>query len=350
MNTLVTQHLNDLKALQAIHRFGFLRAAELGRLMWPGNATNKQQGQRLLRKLIERGLVIQRDLPLRAGQAAVLAQAGVRLLAREGISSSTGKDIGSFPGQHKTGDAEAPPAAPSQQLVWQPPASWRHDVYASGVLTLLMERGWTVMPEAEVRRRAGRKMAKLPDGLARDPEGNWWWLEQERARKSGPAMRQLADALIAVSDQAVSVAGVRPVGALLAYVEAEASKDEQTGHAIDHKARVISAIQARAKSAVRVTFVPCKVELHGVVHIGLDPIEIPHAGFARILKALNSNGWKVNEDEIHSSNYAGFLVEVWEEDEGWGFQVTREGVPQPANRAANIEEAKRKAAELINAS
>jgi len=326
MNTHDIQRINDFRGLQAVHQFGYLRATELGRFIWPTKTTSKKMAERLIRNWVKRRLVILRMLPNRAGHVAVLAAAGTRLLAEMGVQATTGKSIG------KIVDCK-----------WQPPATWRHDLISAGVLTMLSARGWRIVPENEVRRLAGR-MTKLPDGLACDPEGRWWWLEVENARKSGPAMRQLCDVLYALNDKAISILGLSITGALVAYTQ----NTDEIGHRINHRRRIYSALESRARKNISLTFVNCHREREGISSINFEPTIISPARQAHILKALAANGWKIDEEGIHSSIYAGFLAEVWPEDgELWGYQVTYMNVPGMANYAGNITEAKFRTAELI---
>lgn len=330
MNGLKQQRINDLKGLRAVHQCGYLRAAELGRLVWPEQAASRKSAEHLIRSWLARRLVIARELPQRHGRVVVLAAAGVRLLAEDGISAASGKDIGQRPGQH---------------LDWEPPATWRHDLMALGVLSHLKARGWSVMPEPEVRRHA-IGMAKLPDGMARDPLGRWWWLEVENTRKSGPAMRLLADAVIATSEEQVVIAGMRPVGTLLAFTDSVS----ELGHHIDHKARVIAAVEAKAKNPVQVMFASMVTRGFGVESIALEPETIAPARHATILQKLNASGWKPGEGGVQSAHYAGFVAYVWPEDgDLWGYQIEKGEWESPANYAKNISEAKLRTAELINA-
>ena len=166
---------NDAMGLHFIHQFDWLRTAELGHLLWPHSPASRQAADRLARDWIARRLVLVRELPNAAGRALVLSEAGARVLADEGLLAKSGKNIGK-----------------STDQGWLPPASWAHDLLAAGVLCELHRRGFNIYPEAELRRRAGAQ-AKIPDGLAVGPDGQVVCLEVERARKSGPQMRKLAD-------------------------------------------------------------------------------------------------------------------------------------------------------------
>lgn len=249
MTPIEKHHQNDVDGLRWIAEFGWLRASELGCLMYPANSSAHIQGCRLARSLADRGLVLERMLPEHAGRALVLATRGVRLLADSGIDARSGKDIGEI----KKGS-------------WQPPATWRHDLLAAQVLVDLYKKGWDIQPEHLLRRTAGW-LAKMPDGIAfrsvpsaSSSAAQVVWLEVEASRKTGAAMRQLADALCTVSAGAcVPVVGHRPSHVIVAYVPA--AKDER-GCRLDHRARVRAAVATMARRDVRVTWAVC--QLRGV--------------------------------------------------------------------------------------
>jgi len=80
-----------------------------------------------------------------------------------------------------------------------PPISWRHDLIATGVLSLMAERGFDIYPEAYLR-RIEPEANKHPDGLiANREQGFSMWLEVENARKSGRNIDQLVVALAKAS-------------------------------------------------------------------------------------------------------------------------------------------------------
>lgn len=156
MNSIEKRRQNDLAGLLFVHHFGWLRAIELGALLFPKNATSAEAANRIVRSWEKRRLVIVRELPERAGKAVVLATAGVRFLSENGHKSSSGKDLGSIGPEG-----------------WRPPASWRHDLIATGLLVALRKRGYSVIPEAALR-RLPTDSTKLPDGLAKAPRSDVW--------------------------------------------------------------------------------------------------------------------------------------------------------------------------------
>lgn len=271
--------------------------------------------------------MIARQLPDGAGRALVLATAGVRLLAEAGIIASTGKDIGKMDGTR-----------------WTAPISWKHNVIAAGILVNLATSGWDVFPEATIRRR-GEKLAKIPDGLAVLGE-KVLWLEVEQARKTGPSMRLLGQALVSVSESLIEpVCGYRANIACCAYVID--AKDEN-GHRLSHQLRVRSAIEKEAKKDVNITWIACTVRRNGLVDMKTSA-EIVEASLpSRILARLNGIGWTfANEQWV--VQYGHHNVSIWSgEDEGsdeilWYFKVDE----SESGWAESLTAAKRAAAAVL---
>lgn len=323
---------NDLAALHFVHLFSWLRVVELSTLMKPHTATALEAGSRLARSLISRRLVLARRLPEGAGQVLVLATAGVRLLAEHGICAVSGKSIGRASGKY-----------------WIPSMTWKHDVLAHGVLCELHKRGYEVLPEAEIRRRAGA-VAKLPDGLARARDGRWLWLEVENARKSGPHMHRLADAIDAVSTGLVEICGVRPSRCLVAYVGG--SFDER-GHRLNHRERLYRAIAATARSDVQLIFAECtRKGAAGIGSIQLMETTVAADRASAILKRLDASGWRCDEAAgVTKAHYGNCTAYVWKDPAApgtWSYDADGEGwVSGAAGYADSIREAKRCAAALI---
>lgn len=323
---------NDLSALKFIYLFGWLRVISLGTLMKPHTATSLEAGSRLARSLINRQLVLARRLPEGAGQALVLATAGVRLLAEQGIHAVTGKSIGQTVGKE-----------------WIPSTSWKHDALAQSVLCELFKLGYVVIPEAEIRRRAGI-LAKLPDGLARSPDGTWLWLEVENARKSGPHMRRLADAIAAVSEAQIEVCGVRPSRSLIAYWE---HCQDERGYRVNHRERITKAIAAQARNDIQLTFAECtRKGCAGISNIVFSETTVPADHTSAVLKCLNASGWYSDEKSgVCKANYGNYTAYVWQDSDApgtWSYDAgcNGEGSGQ-AGYVGSISEAKRRAAELI---
>lgn len=322
MDAYAKSRTNDLIGLGWLSRFGWLRTAELGKLLWPKSKGARQQADRLARRWLERRLVLARELPEGAGRALVLATAGVRLLAEVDASANSGKDIGIVTGE-----------------TWRPPLSWRHDLLAAGVLAELHKEGWTVFPEREIRQRQS-DLAKYPDGIA-VKGADVAWLEVERATKTGPNGRQLVAALCAAGEGTASaVVGHKPTVALVAY---QPDAIDTRGCAINHRARITTAVANATKTKVKMMWAAC--ELRGPAGLGKvtftrETIEADLAG--AILKRME---WRESPEEegVLVASYGERLGAVWEEQDGlWGYQVdNRQGgladTEADAKRACAVE-------------
>ena len=254
-------------ALRLIHRFSWLRPTELGRLLYPRNKHARKYAEKLLRKLTAMRLVIARKLPGRsAGTAYVVGTRGATQLdiwgdVHKGYTS--GKDWGAF-----------------HNGVWYPPTSWRHDLWAVGVVSHLAElRGHEVLPEPYLRHTAPYQI-KYPDALlvCRD-KGFSAWLEVESARKSGKNLEQLVRAVIGASRgkplsyfDEVQDAPVK-LGIIAILVDA---RDER-GHNLDHWGRFERKLQALGGLKTPVTLIRCWMTLKGV---GIGSIKIDHVTLA----------------------------------------------------------------------
>jgi hypothetical protein len=261
----------------------------------------------------------------------VLAAAGVDLLAMEGIKANSGKDIGKIISNQ-----------------WRPPITWRHHLVAHGVLCELHVRGFTVYPEAELR-RSETLLTKIPDGLA--VKGNEvFWIEVENARKTGKAMKTLADALeIVASGQAVNVLGFKPTAALVAYVP---SVLDERGYAISHKHRVSAAVAKATKTDITLHWAECTLlGTAGIDNVIFSKERIASDQAGKTLQVLEASGWQNSDDNVLSVSYSGYRGFIWEDEPGtWSFTVEdRSGMPVAGNHVNNISEAKRGVASALAA-
>jgi hypothetical protein len=328
MNAFEKHKLNDRNGLDWVHRFGWLRTFELGSLLWRDTHTQEQsrtrQANRLARSWVERGLVLERVLPEGAGRALVLANGGVRLLSDYGVEANTGKDIGKL-----------------IEGKWLPPLTWRHDLLAAGVLIDLYSKGFEVLPEAHIRRRAG-KLVKIPDGLA-IKDKTVYWLEVESARKTGKAMRELADALCVVAKgNAAPICGHKPTNALVAY---PADLKDERGHALSHRTRVRAAVAEAARSDVLIEWAACTSRgAAGVGAIKYERETVQANRAAAILKRMEWNP-STEEEGVLVASYGKNTAYVWEDADGlgWGYCINN----NPGDREETQAAAKRKCAAAL---
>jgi len=227
-------------ALPLIGRFVWLRATELGRLMYPCDAHARKYAEKHLRKLLALGMVIARSLPGRsAGMAYVLGQRGVQFLRDE--MGLDGFHSGKHWGTKKPG-------------IWIAPNTWQHDLIATGVMAWFREHQPLVQiiyPE-HVLRHWLPDARKHPDGLIVMDDATapfTYWLEVENSRKSGRNLDALVTAVIKAS-RGTPVTDYdftqhAPVKrGLVAIKEIAYSRDDR-GYRLDHLARIESTIRKR---------------------------------------------------------------------------------------------------------
>lgn len=326
MNVHELSFQNDIQGLSWLHRFGWLRTHELGPLLWPSNTAARHRADRLARSWRERGLVIERTLPMRAGRALVLAAGGVRFLGAAGVEASSGKDVGE-----------------THRGLWVPPLTWRHDLLAAGVLVDLHLKGFEVLPETHIRRHAGKSL-KLPDGLAvKGPQVIY--LEVEMARKSGASMRTLADALCAVGEGTVApLLGLRPTQSVVAFA---AGQQDERGHALSHRLRVSTAVAATARRSVPITWASCSLRGAGVESVTYTDGVVEGDRAAAVMRRLEAAGWHAETGALEC-HYGARRALVWKDDDAdcWAWQVD----DLPAGRVDTITQAKRRCAEVLASS
>ena len=322
------RHHNDIDGLLWIHRFGWLRSVELGRLMWPREKYSRTRADRIIRGWLARHLVIARQLPDGARRAVALSASGARLLQAAGNTSAfSGKDWGKTDGTR-----------------WSPDHAWRHDLMAAGVLTLLFEDGYTILPEKSLRRENPR-LPKIPDGLAWK-EGCVIWLEVESARKTGKAMSELASAIdIVASGQSRHVSGHRPNIAMVAY--ADAAQDER-GHGLNHRQRLIAALQKTARQDVELCWAQSQLVGCGVAKVTLTTERVIADRASRILKVLDAGGWRPDANGCFVATYGPVKAVVWEDEAmGWSYMLEGDGVAESACQANTKSAAMRGCASLL---
>ncbi|ODV42370.1 hypothetical protein AWV79_27685 [Cupriavidus sp. UYMMa02A] len=185
------------------------------------------------------------------------------------------------------------------------------------MLAALYRNGYDVFPEHQLRREAGR-MAKVPDGLARKG-GEVLWLEVENARKSGPEMRKLADAVCAVAEGAVRpVMGLQPNVPMVAYY---VDATDERGHQLDHRGRITRAVQTAATRPTLVMWAACVNRGAGIGKMTLEKETLTSDAALAVLRVMNAGSWRPIPDfDVESScaNYGSLRAEVWNDDgHGW---------------------------------
>lgn len=320
---------NILKSLRAISDFGWLRAPEMGAFVWPQNALPSAPASPLVRAMLAENLIRAHALPDRAGRALMLSRRGAATLRKSGIEASACDR-------------------------WEAPSSWRHDLLAAGLLGQLHRRGWEVISEARIRGKVGGLVAKIPDGLARDPSGAWWWVEIENARKTGPALRHLAQTAAAIGSGSVGILGVRPAGLLVGYTLAR----DEGGDRVDHRLRVTRAIAGAAEAPVPVLWACCELQGCSVIGLGLQDERIASDRVRKLLAELSrrrGGGWLRTAENVLEARYGDYAMTVALQEAyqpPWTHEATGPGIVPYAGAevrptSATITEAKAAAAQLV---
>lgn len=229
----IDQHEHAARALLLIAQWQWLRATELGRLLYPADPHSRKYAERHLRKLAALQLVLARPLPgHQAGTAYVLSARGAAQLeawSRDGRGYRSGKNWGT-----------------TTAGVWTPPTSWRHDLLAAGVLSLARDvKGFDVLPETLLR-SLEPEAVKHPDGLIVDRQrGFSYWVEVECARKSGRNLDDLVRALAKASRAAplVHYDCVQDAPVLRGLVAIPTEARDERGYRLSHWHRVEAAIR-----------------------------------------------------------------------------------------------------------
>lgn len=217
-------------ALLWIHELGWLRSVELARFLYPKDRHGRKYAEKVLRKLIGLRYIIARPLPGRsAGNAYVLAQRGANWLNEH----SSGREYKPGTKWGKAGGGR-----------WEPPATWRHELLCTGVLSIMSERGLDFKQEATLRAEKPDSV-KHPDALivgvaAGKPVAAW--LEVENSRKSG---KNLADMLRAVAAAAREkpLTTYKDAPVRLGWIAIPALSKDERGHNINHMTRIENKIK-----------------------------------------------------------------------------------------------------------
>ena len=267
-------HNRDL-TLIILKRFGWIRAVELGELLWPGNSSNREQADRLIRQLRDLGLVIERTLPPPYGRAIVLSVRGARRLKQMGhATAKSGKTLGK-----------------QLENYWEPPRL-KHDLDCLVVMLYFHRLGFEIAGESAIRAHAPNK-PKYPDGLAWK-EDCVLWVELERAEKSGQRLNWLAQALQVIAEtQGFFMETLRPNGIVVAYSE---DVPDSRGYWRDHRESLERRISEFLKQPIPITYVILRH--HGVTPI-IDRVEeaiIDPDPVQRTCRELNHPSWPWHTD------------------------------------------------------
>ena len=261
---------NDRDGLEAIHKFGWLRAREIGNVLWGRNPSRHIAGARIARKWLKSGLVMSRTLPWGHGPAFVLTKAGADFLFAEfGIQASSGKKIG----DHIKGQTID---------CWRPTLSWQHDLIANSFLTLCMGHGYRVFTELEISRRFPNA-PKIPDGLFeyinQDGTKEWIAIEIERANKYSSDKRNIIKSILqAQLNGGIEFGNILVKNIYLVYHD-PLLFDEKGQKPPDHFSRLKRAIEGSLHPTQKILLVGLPVLLKGGAVIEIREPIVTEVGY-----------------------------------------------------------------------
>ncbi len=151
-------------ALHFIARFGWLRAIELGRFVYPNDKHGRKYAEKLLRKLVQLRYVLPRKLPgVGAGSAYVVAARGAAWLNANVVGSNARNAHLEEDDYYRDGTNWG---RTNKDGIWSPPLSWEHDLLATGVLSFFNEKGAVDLVSERELLRMVPNASKHADGLA----------------------------------------------------------------------------------------------------------------------------------------------------------------------------------------
>lgn len=270
---------NDLIGLEYINSFRFLRAAEIGRLIWGNSENSIKYGQRICRKWLKNKYVIARNLPSKAGNAFVLAANGVELLESNWRMAKTGKDWGKMEGGS-----------------WSPPREWRHHLIANSFLAYIknIEGVSEVISENELRMKTQK--GKIADGAFRLND-ELCWLELENHRKTGGRMIDLVKTLIKIGSKEKKNPKLDNEEFTQFYIAFPENKVDERGYQLNHRKRVLSAAKKMADQDF--IYRTIEIKLNGYTTIGheIKSELIEASPVTKRLKYLNDHALEDNGEE-----------------------------------------------------
>ena len=259
--THAKKRLNDALGLTAIAKFGWLRAREIGNVLWPHNPSRNVAGARIVRRWLQEKLVLERRLPDGFGPAYVLSKKGAEFVQNE----TPYGDRNDVTSGKKIGDH-------IEQVggTWRHAWGWRHDLLSNGFLTLSMGFGAEVVTELELRRQLPNQK-KIFDGLYRTDGSEFWFaIETERAGKFSKSARALADSIVEVQTSGVAL-GDREIKAVILIYEDPSRRHYGSfdRHIPDHFSRVARQLESNVPKGESVTLIgiPLLTRGGGVIDI-----------------------------------------------------------------------------------
>ena len=322
-------------ALHFIARFGWLRAIELGRFVYPNDTHGRKYAEKLLRKLVQLRYVLPRKLPgVGAGSAYVVAARGAAWLNANAVGSNERNAHAEEDDYYRDGTNWG---RSDKNGVWSPPLSWEHDLLATGVLSLFWQQGAVdVVSERELLRMVPNA-SKHADGLAvtKDQHGRLQtvWLEVERSRKSGENLDGMLKAIVAAQrgTPMTNYLGLPPVKHGMIGVP-EMCQDER-GYSLNHQQRILNRLtKIGVKSNTNINFVLMQLK-----HVTVESIR-----FATIVAKANGTANEQEHaqahEEAHDMEYRGANAKAADEEtNGVTCEEENDLVSQQEHHAAHNE-------------
>ncbi len=260
---------HQMRCLDAIGRFGWIRPKELAQIIWPQSENGQKFAERLLRLLRDKKHVLGRQLPGRS-KAYVLTLRGAKAINEyHGSDFVTGVRWGRM-----------------ENGVWVEPETWRHDLITTGVLINFEQQGYDVYHDWQIR-RAHPDVMKIPDGIVVKGK-NCYWIEVENSHKTGDHLISMCKSILAICDgKQEALMGIIPTASMIAYDQAAT---DYRGHKLDHLRRVTSGLGNLIEDPIKVVSVPLEIKNHGVSSVG-KPVWVnikptKHQAIAQRIKKL----------------------------------------------------------------
>lgn len=301
-------------ALHFIARFGWLRAIELGRFVYPNDTHGRKYSEKLLRKLVQLRYVLPRKLPgVGAGTAFVVAARGAAWLNSNVVGSNARNAHPEEDDYYRDGTNWG---RTNKDGVWSPPLSWEHDLLATGVLSLFWQQGAEdVVSERELLRMVPNvKDNKHADGLAvtKDPHGQLQtvWLEVERSRKSGENLDAMLKAIVSAQrgTPVTDYPGLPPMKHGMIAVP-QACQDER-GYSLNHQQRILNRLaKVGVKSDTHINFVLMELK-----HVTVESIRFATI-VAKANGTANEEAHAQAHEEAHNLEYGKANARAADEEE-----------------------------------
>jgi hypothetical protein len=274
---------HQMRCLDAIGRFGWIRPKELSKLIWQDSENGQKFAERLLRLLRDKKLVLARQLPGRS-KAYVLTLRGSKT-----INEFQGSDF--IPGV-RWGRVE--------NGVWTAPDTWRHDLITTGVLIHFEQQGFDVFHDWNIR-RAHPDVMKIPDGIIVKGKA-CYWIEVENSHKTGDHLVSMCKSIVAICNgKQDALMGAVPTASMIAY---DQDATDYRGHRLDHLRRVTSGLGNLVDDPIRVVSVPLEIKNHGVNSVGkLAWANIKPTRHQAIAQKIKSLKW-TKSDSPDAESYA----------------------------------------------